>query len=129
MNILVIIVTVLIGGAVVGFASGITINLDNRTTRELVCCAGIVPVVFISNGIFAARVADIGSLIACVVAQGIAAAVLCYVCVFVLDRIKNQKNEDKKSDSKKKDTARVVEAVIRVVLYYGVFQAVMLTRM
>ena len=128
MNILVIIVTILIGGAVVGVASGITINLDNRTTRELICCVGIVPVVFISNSIFVAKVTDMGSLIACVIAQGIASAVLCFLCVFFLDKIKKQNNEDKKSDNKK-NTAKVYEAVIRVVLYYGVFQAVMLTRM
>lgn len=128
MNIFIIIVTILVGGAIVGIASGITVNLDNRTTRELICCAGLIPVAFVSNSIFAARVADMGSLIACVVAQGIASAVLCYLFIFLWNKIKNKK-DDRKNGENKKNTANISEAVIRVVLYYGVFQAVMLTRM
>ena len=126
MNIFIIIITVLIGGAVVGIASAITVNLDNRTIRELICCAGLIPVVFISNGIFAVRVASMGYMIACVVAQGIASAMLCFLFVFLMDKIKSKKNGDSKSDDKK-IISKAPEAIIRVVLYYGIFQAVMLT--
>ena len=128
MNTFVIIMTVLVGGAIVGLASGITVGLDNRTTRELICCAGLVPVIFISNSLFAARVTDMNSMIACAVAQGIASAVLCYLCVFLLDKIKS-KREDPKKQKEEKNTARTAEAVIRAALYYGVFQAIMLSRM